>query len=76
MEPDKVDERELELLHDLARDNLGQGQGSKEAAIEVLWNIATLQRTGYKQEILEPARKHLINLMRTQDRVTKDERAR
>lgn len=69
LDPMTVSNADLEFLCNLAKKNKG---GPKEAASNVLWNIATLQRRGYDKKILEPARDQLIALIKAQDRDAKD----
>lgn len=34
----------------------------------MLWQIALLEKPGYSNQLIKPARKHLYDLLRTQDR--------
>ena len=71
MEPAIVTQRDLRFLFDLARKSF-RNTKPKEAAFEVLWHIASLSKRGYAKEMLEPARTHLTDLIRTAEKATKD----
>ena len=62
-----MNERELEFLYNLVK-LAYTNEKSKEAAGQIFWQIATLERRGYAKELLKPARKHLIELVKTSDR--------
>lgn len=44
----------------------------KEKAVDVFWKIAILESTEYSKELVEPSRKHLVDLIRQLDRGFKD----
>jgi hypothetical protein len=62
--PHSVSATDLEFLNKMARLNTKSSK-PKESATKVLWHIATVQKQGYRKEILEPSRTNLIQLLRT-----------
>jgi len=65
-------ERDLGFLFNLSSKNYSSNTSPKEAALDVFFNIAIGSKKGYSQDVQIPARKHLIDLVKTCDRSIKD----
>lgn len=66
-EPSKLTSRELDFVYQLGKGAIASSQ-ARQFAIDVLWQIAFLEKPGYNKDFLKPARKNCFDLLRTKDR--------
>ena len=64
-------EAELEFLFKLVVVGLDKDKLKKKAA-EIFWKISILEVRGYSKAIVEPSRKHLVDLIKSLDNSFKD----
>jgi hypothetical protein len=71
IEPSSMSEPDLEFLFKLV--DVGyQKDKLKERATDIFWKISILESRGYGKDIVEPSRKHLVDLIKGLDRSFKD----
>lgn len=66
MEPPKITVREVDFIHAIGKSSHFRSDARKKA-FNVLWQFAMLEKP-YPKSLLKPARKHLFDLLRNQDR--------
>jgi predicted metallopeptidase len=64
MDPSKTTSREVEFIHTVGKSSHNKST-ARQQAINVLWQIALMEKPGYNHTLLKPARKHLFDLLRT-----------
>ena len=69
LEPMRTTEREVEFIYTVGK-NSYHSSNSRQLSIDVLWEIAMLEKPDYSKSLLKLARHRLFDLLRTQDRET------
>jgi hypothetical protein len=67
MEPSKTTIRDVEFIYTIGKNSYPKSS-ARNAAVNVLWQFAMMERNGYSKALLKPSRKHLFDLLRNQDR--------
>jgi hypothetical protein len=66
MEPSKTTIREVNFIHAIGK-STHYKSAARQKALSALWQIALLEKP-YPKALLKPARNHLFDLLRSQDR--------